>query len=232
MIVVGLDVVAAAILLQAMVSHDSLVGLDRGIFRRHSLRQHHRREKTSASLSIGSPMVKVVTIVIFLVLGAALLFGRRLSPRIGFANYTAHGGFFPKGWGGVGLGVVMAVFSFMGLEIVGATRRRSRQSESGRSSCPPAHLNHPRRFLSRQSRPRRWSGTLDRHWPPRKPLRPRLSKRAHPRRHPHHEFAGAHRRTIERHVQSVFHRATCFSPSRVAATLRAFLASSARAACP
>jgi amino acid transporter, AAT family len=65
-------------------------------------------------------LIKVVTIVIFLVLGAALIFGIGF-PRIGFANYTAHGGFFPNGWTGVGLGVVMAIFSYLGLEIVGAT---------------------------------------------------------------------------------------------------------------
>jgi amino acid transporter, AAT family len=65
-------------------------------------------------------MVKVVTIVVFLVLGAALLLGIGF-PRIGAANYTAYGGIFPHGWSGVGLGVVMAVFSFLGLEIVGST---------------------------------------------------------------------------------------------------------------
>jgi AAT family amino acid transporter len=65
-------------------------------------------------------MIKVVTILVFLILGAALLFGIGF-PRIGFANYTAHGGFFPNGWSGVGLGVTMAIFSFLGLEIVGAT---------------------------------------------------------------------------------------------------------------
>jgi L-asparagine transporter-like permease len=53
-------------------------------------------------------------------LGASLLFGIGF-PRIGGANYTAHGGFFPHGWRGVGLGVTMAIFSFLGLEIVGAT---------------------------------------------------------------------------------------------------------------
>ena len=65
-------------------------------------------------------MIKVVTILAFLVLGALLLFGIGF-PRIGAANYTAHGGFFPHGWSGVGLGVVMAIFSFLGLEIVGVT---------------------------------------------------------------------------------------------------------------
>jgi len=65
-------------------------------------------------------MIKVVTIVVFLVLGAALLLGIGF-PRIGTANYTAHGGFFPGGWSGVGLGVTMAIFSYLGLEIVGTT---------------------------------------------------------------------------------------------------------------
>jgi AAT family amino acid transporter len=65
-------------------------------------------------------MIKVVTIVIFLVLGLAILFGIGF-PRVGARNFTAYGGFFPYGWRGVGLGVVMAIFSYLGLEIVGTT---------------------------------------------------------------------------------------------------------------
>ncbi len=65
-------------------------------------------------------MIKVVTIMFFLVLGAALLFGVGF-PRIGMANYTGHGGFLPHGWLGVGLGIAMAIFSYMGTEIVAVT---------------------------------------------------------------------------------------------------------------
>src|SRR4029077_2787606 len=65
-------------------------------------------------------MIKVVTIFAFLILGSMLLFGIGF-PRIGFTNFTAHGGFSPHGWSAVGLGVVMAIFSFLGLEIVGVT---------------------------------------------------------------------------------------------------------------
>jgi L-asparagine transporter-like permease len=72
-------------------------------------------------------MIKVVTIVAFLILGAMLLFGVGF-PRIGLTNFTAHGGFSPHGWRGVGLGVVMAIFSFLGLEIVGVT--------AGEAACP------------------------------------------------------------------------------------------------
>jgi AAT family amino acid transporter len=65
-------------------------------------------------------MIKVVTIAGFLVLGAALLLGFGL-PRIGASNYTAHGGFAPHGGSGILLGVTMAIFSYLGLEIVGTT---------------------------------------------------------------------------------------------------------------
>src|SRR5205809_429607 len=65
-------------------------------------------------------MIKVVTIVAFLMLGAMLLFGLGF-PGIGLTHFTAHGGFSPHGWRGVGLGIVMAIFSFLGLEIVGVT---------------------------------------------------------------------------------------------------------------
>jgi L-asparagine transporter-like permease len=65
-------------------------------------------------------MIKVVTIVLFLILGAALLVGIGFRP-IGTANYTRHGGFLPNGWAGVGLGIAMAIFSYMGVEIVAVT---------------------------------------------------------------------------------------------------------------
>ncbi|HLB90451.1 MAG: amino acid permease [Acidobacteria bacterium] len=65
-------------------------------------------------------MVKVVTILAFLILGSALLFGVGF-PRVGLANYTAHGGFYPHGWRGVGLGVTLGLFSFFGIEVVGST---------------------------------------------------------------------------------------------------------------
>ena len=74
-------------------------------------------------------MIKVVTILAFLALGLMLLVGIGF-PRIGAANYTAHGGFFPHGWSGVGLGVVMAIFSFLGLEIVGVTAGEAADPET------------------------------------------------------------------------------------------------------
>jgi amino acid transporter, AAT family len=76
--------------------------------------------KSFASFEYWFAMIKVVTVVVFLVLGAALLFGFGF-PRIGTTNYTAHGGFLPNGWSGVALGVAMSIFSFLGIEIVATT---------------------------------------------------------------------------------------------------------------
>jgi amino acid transporter, AAT family len=71
-------------------------------------------------------MLKVVTIVLFLILGAALLLGMGF-PRIGGTNYIAYGGFLPHGWTGVGLGIAMAVFSYLGMEIVAVTSGEAKE---------------------------------------------------------------------------------------------------------
>ena len=71
-------------------------------------------------------IIKVLTITVFLILGAALLFGFGF-PRVGFINYTAHDGFLPHGWRGVGLGVAMAIFSFLGIEIVAVTSGEAKE---------------------------------------------------------------------------------------------------------
>lgn len=73
-------------------------------------------------------MIKVTTIIVFLLLGGALLVGIGF-PRMGTTNYVAHGGFLPHGWGGVGLGVAMAVFSFLGVEVVAVTSGEASEPE-------------------------------------------------------------------------------------------------------
>jgi AAT family amino acid transporter len=65
-------------------------------------------------------LIKVVAIVLFIVLGAAMLFGIGFA-RLGTVNYTGHGGFLPHGWTGVGLAITMAIFSYLGTEIVSVT---------------------------------------------------------------------------------------------------------------
>jgi AAT family amino acid transporter len=73
-----------------------------------------------ASFEFWFAMIKVVTIVIFLVLGATLVLGFSFRNPASL-HYTSDGGFFPHGLPGVALGVTMAIFSYLGLEIVGTT---------------------------------------------------------------------------------------------------------------
>jgi amino acid transporter, AAT family len=61
-------------------------------------------------------MVKVVTIAAFVVLGASLLLTGRAAPQ-----YTAQGGFFPKGILAPLLAMTFAVYAFGGVEFVAVT---------------------------------------------------------------------------------------------------------------
>lgn len=69
--------------------------------------------------------IKVVAIVIFLIAGAAVIFGVGVTP-IGFANYTAHGGFLPHGWSGVWFAIVFVIFGYLGSEVIAVTSGEAR----------------------------------------------------------------------------------------------------------
>jgi len=83
-------------------------------------------------------MIKVMTIAVFLILGGALLFGVGFKP-IGLANYTTHGGFLPHGWSGAGLGIAMAIFSYLGTESIAVT--------AGEASHPEVAVPHALRAM-------------------------------------------------------------------------------------
>ncbi len=74
-------------------------------------------------------MIKVVGIVLFIVLGLALLLGLTPRPAIGFSNLTAHGGLLPTGWRGVWMALVFVIFSYMGSEIVAVTAGEAKDPE-------------------------------------------------------------------------------------------------------
>ncbi|AEF93730.1 amino acid permease-associated region [Desulfotomaculum nigrificans CO-1-SRB] len=73
-------------------------------------------------------MIKVSAIVFFIITGVAVVFGIGTEP-IGVANLTKEGGFFPKGLSGVWMGVVMAIFSFIGVEVVAVTSGEAKHPE-------------------------------------------------------------------------------------------------------
>ena len=66
-------------------------------------------------------MIKVVTILAFVLLGAGLLLSGRVTPQ-----YTAHGGFLPKGALAPLLAMGFALYTFAGLEFVAVTTGESR----------------------------------------------------------------------------------------------------------
>jgi len=68
-------------------------------------------------------MVKLVTMVTFIIIGGLLLAGGRVP-----AQYTAHGGFFPKGALAPLLAMTFALYTFGGIEMVAITTGESRSA--------------------------------------------------------------------------------------------------------
>jgi AAT family amino acid transporter len=66
-------------------------------------------------------IIKVVTIVAFILVGLGLISGIGRTRAIGFSNLTAHGGFLPNGLKGVWLAMSLTLTSYMGVEIIGIT---------------------------------------------------------------------------------------------------------------
>ncbi|KVD76573.1 amino acid permease [Burkholderia ubonensis] len=74
-------------------------------------------------------LLKIAAIVVFVVLGAYLVWAAPAASGIGFANYTAHGGFLPKGPWGTWVAVIVAIFSYMSIEAVAIAAGEARDPE-------------------------------------------------------------------------------------------------------
>ncbi|QNP41703.1 amino acid permease [Lysobacter solisilvae (ex Woo and Kim 2020)] len=75
-------------------------------------------------------ILKVVAILAFIVIGVLLLCG--LLPHVpspGLGNFTAHGGFAPKGLAGIGAALLVVVFAFGGTEIVAVAAAETQDPE-------------------------------------------------------------------------------------------------------
>jgi AAT family amino acid transporter len=70
-------------------------------------------------------MIKVVTIVVFVLAGTSLLLGGRATPQ-----YLKHGGFFPNGPVSPLLAVSFPLFSFLGLEMVAISSGEARAASA------------------------------------------------------------------------------------------------------
>src|SRR5205807_3583249 len=65
--------------------------------------------------------IKVVTIFLFIMIGAALLVGKRVN-----AQYVVNGGFAPNGWKAAFLAVSFGLYSFLGIEMVAISSGEAR----------------------------------------------------------------------------------------------------------
>ncbi|HET7208440.1 MAG TPA: amino acid permease [Terriglobales bacterium] len=74
-------------------------------------------------------LIKVVAIIVFIVIGIALIAGLSPRPAIGFRNLVAYGGFLPHGWLGMWLALTLAVSSYMGIEVIAVTAGEARRPE-------------------------------------------------------------------------------------------------------
>jgi len=76
-------------------------------------------------------LIKIVTIVAMIAAGLAMLvlgWGNGGEP-IGFSNLWRHGGFFPMGIQGTVLALVMVMFAYLGIEVIGTTAGEAKNPE-------------------------------------------------------------------------------------------------------
>lgn len=73
--------------------------------------------------------IKVICLVVFILLGGYLLFGPSTGVTSPLANYTAHGGFLPNGWGGVLTSLLIVLFSYGGAEMIGVTISETKDAQ-------------------------------------------------------------------------------------------------------
>ncbi len=74
--------------------------------------------------------IKIGMIMVFIVLGACILFG--IIPSSGsnyMQNFTAHGGFFPNGWMSIFSALLIVMFSYGGSELIGVTVTEAQDAE-------------------------------------------------------------------------------------------------------
>jgi L-asparagine transporter-like permease len=73
-------------------------------------------------------LIKVSAIIAFILL-AAYVITSSPSATVGFHNYTAYGGFLPRGIGGVWVAVIIAVFSYFSIEMIAVAAGEAAQPE-------------------------------------------------------------------------------------------------------
>ena len=82
-------------------------------------------------------LIKVIAIISMLITGSVMIIfgvGNNGVP-IGFSNLWTHGGFMPFGWTGVAMALVMVVFTYSGVELIGITAGEAIDAEHSLKSA-------------------------------------------------------------------------------------------------
>jgi L-asparagine transporter-like permease len=80
-------------------------------------------------------IVKVAAIVGFIILGSYAVFSAPENSSVGLANFYVDGGFFPNGFSGTWNAVVVAVFSFIGIEFIAVAAGEANEPERAARSA-------------------------------------------------------------------------------------------------
>lgn len=73
--------------------------------------------KAFGSVEYWLALIKVFAIVAFIILALGVLFGQYRSAEV-MHNLNGDGGFFPNGFSGVWVGVIISIFSYLGIEMI------------------------------------------------------------------------------------------------------------------
>jgi AAT family amino acid transporter len=81
------------------------------------------------AVEYGFSALKISAIVVFILLGAWMVYAAPHGSGIGFANYTAFGGFFPNGFSGTWVAVLIALFSYFSIEMIAVAAGEARDPQ-------------------------------------------------------------------------------------------------------
>ncbi|MBV8404626.1 MAG: amino acid permease [Gammaproteobacteria bacterium] len=87
-----------------------------------------RSVKTFGAIEYWFSAIKVTAIVLFIVLAAYIVLAGRDAGG-GFHNYTAHGGFFPRGVWGAWTALLVAIFSYLSIEMIAVAAGEAAQPQ-------------------------------------------------------------------------------------------------------
>ncbi|RMX14902.1 amino acid permease [Vandammella animalimorsus] len=85
--------------------------------------------KAFGAMEYALSSIKVIAIVAFILVGCWVVFDAQ-RPEIGLHNYTAHGGFFPKGAWGMWVAVIISIFSYLSIEMIAVAAGEARDPQS------------------------------------------------------------------------------------------------------